>query len=77
MLALGYDEYGKFVDCHRKISKYPVRSWNAVTQGGDWGFMVSSSEHQNACVHVEQFWLHLDHEENGKPLWGKIHQSLA
>ena len=35
-----------------------LRLWNAVTQGGDWGFLVSFYQRQNECIHVERFWLH-------------------
>ena len=29
-----------------------------MTQGGDWGFFVSSYQRQNEYIHIERFWLH-------------------
>ena len=48
-----------------------------MTQGGDWGCLVSSRQCQDSHVDTEFSIAYTDHKRNSNHLWGKVHESLA
>jgi len=71
MIALGYNEYGTSL-LPLSLAIY-LLIFLAVTQGGDWGFVVSEISPEDG----NYVYILSDHSENGRQVWWKTSQGVA